>query len=202
MRFITPITVVVAFAPLALVAAGCGAPQQKMVATKDDGIPANSASEQRLAMEGKAKPASAPVAEDPTQPLTTPMGGGDSTPTTTAPAGAATAKGGKGPKDAKGPKEAKDPKGGAAAGGGGSGGGKVSHAECKQALDKYIDLTLASDPRFEGIPQDMVAQLKEQAFSQAQSQKGDACATQEVTRSQYTCAMGATTTTAWQRCMK
>ncbi|MEA2749110.1 MAG: hypothetical protein QOI41_3253, partial [Myxococcales bacterium] len=80
--------------------------------------------------------------------------------------------------------------------------GKVSRAECKQTFDKYIDLTLASDTRFEGIPPEMIAQLKEQALSQAQSQKGDPCSTQDVTRTQYQCAMSAPTTAAWQRCMK
>jgi len=196
LRSITTITFVVALSPVALIAlTACGAPQQKMVATKDDGVPANSASEQRLAMEGKAKPAPAPTADDPTQPATTPMGGDPAPPTTTAPTGAGTGKGGgKGPKEAKGPKEVKDPKGG--------GGGKVSRAECKQTFDKYIDLTLASDSRFEGIPPEMIAQLKEQALSQAQSQKGDPCSTQDVTRAQYQCAMGAPTTAAWQRCMK
>ena len=58
----------------------------------------------------------------------------------------------------------------------------LSRAECKQTFDKYIDLTLASDSRFEGIPPEMITQLKEQALSQAQSQKGDPCSTQEVTR--------------------
>lgn len=191
LRSLTTITFVVALSPLVLTA--CGAPQQKMVATKDDGVPANSASEERLAMEGKGKPAPAPTADDPSQPLTTPMGA--EPPTTTAPAAAGTGKsGGKGPKEAKGPKEVKDPKGG--------GGGKVSRAECKQTFDKYIDLTLASDSRFEGIPPEMIAQLKEQALSQAQSQKGDPCSTQDVTRAQYQCAMSAPTTAAWQRCMK
>lgn len=181
--------------------AACGAPQQKMVATtKDDGVPANSASEQRLAMEGKPKTATATPAEDPTQPLTTPLGGGDpaagSAPaTTTGAAGGGGSGKGTGKGGAKGPKE-KDPpapKGG---------GGKVTKAECKQTFDKYIDLTLASDSRFEGIPPEMIAQLKEQALSQAQSQKGDPCSTQDVTRTQYSCAMSAPTTAAWQRCMK
>jgi hypothetical protein len=179
--------------------AACGAPQQKMVATtKDDGVPANSASEQRLAMEGKPKTATTAPADDPTQPLTTPLGGdpaAGSPATTTGAAGSGGSGKGAGKGGAKGPKEKEPP---AAKGGG----GKVTKAECKQTFDKYIDLTLASDSRFEGIPPEMIAQLKEQALSQAQSQKGDPCSTQDVSRTQYNCAMSAPTTAAWQRCMK
>jgi hypothetical protein len=189
------------FAPLALVTlAACGGPPpSKMVATtKDDGVPANSASEQRLNSGGGPKSGAAP-AEDPTQPLTTPMGGdaagagagaGSGSGAAAAPTGKAGGK--KDSKDPKLPKE-KEPK---------STGGKVSKAECKQLFDKYIDLTIGTDTRFEGIPPEMIAQLKEQALSQAQSQKGDPCSTQEVSRQQYNCAVAAPTTQAWQRCMK
>jgi hypothetical protein len=192
-------------APVALAGlAACGSPPPtKMVANgKDDGVPANSASEQRLASGTAPKTAPGP-AEDPTQPLTTPMGGDPSAAGAGAAGsggaagggaagGGATGKGGPKKGDPKVPKE-KEPK---------STGSKVSKAECKQIFDKYIDLTLASDTRFEGIPPEMIAQLKEQALSQAQSQKGDPCSTQEVSRTQYTCAMSAPTTAAWQRCMK
>lgn len=167
-----------------------------MVANKaDDGVPANSASEERLSEGGKPKPSSdrAP-AEDPTQPYTTPLNAGDGAGAGTAGAGAGTA---------------------GAAGGGGKGAGKngkpketpskvgkVSKAECKQLFDKYIDLTFATDSRFEGVPPEMIAGLKAQALSQAQSQKSDPCATEEVTRPQYNCAIASTTTAGWQRCMK
>ena len=171
-----------------------------MVATtKDDGVPANSASEQRLNSGGNPKAAAAPT-EDAAQPLTTPMGGSDAS---GAGAGAGSGSGpavapaGKpgGKKDAKDPKapKEKEPK---------TTGAKVSKAECKQLFDKYIDLTIGTDTRFEGIPPEMIAQLKEQALSQAQSQKGDPCSTQDVSRTQYNCAIAAPTTQAWQRCMK
>ena len=64
-----------------------------------------------------------------------------------------------------------------------------------------MDLNMA-DPRLEGIPPEMIAQLKAQALSEAATKQGDPCATQEVTRAQYTCAMAAPTAAAWQRCMK
>jgi hypothetical protein len=161
----------------------------------DDGVAANSASEERLAAGNKPK-TTAPPPEDPSQPLTTPMtSDGSATPAstsgTTAAATPVPAKGGKNP---KGPKEKDPPKGAA--------GGKVSKAECRQLFDKYIELTVGSDSRFEGIPPEMIAQLKQSALSQAQSEKGDPCSTQEVTRTQYNCAITAPTTQAWQRCMK
>jgi hypothetical protein len=193
-RFLTPtLALLVTFTSLIALTA-CGAPPQKMVAvTKDDGVPANSASEERLASDRKPKTTSAP-AEDPTQPLTTPLSG-ESAPSAAGAAGTpAAGKGGtKGP--TKGPvaKDPPAPKGG---------GGKVSKAECKATFDRYIDLTIGSDSRFEGIPPEMIAQLKEQALSQASQKGGDPCSTEEVTRTKYNCAMTAPTTAAWQRCMK
>ena len=202
------ITALFIVAPVSLASlvtlAACGGPEPKMMVAnkKDDGVAANSASEERLASEGKPKTTSAPP-EDPTQPLTTPMGGdpsgaggaaagGGAAGSGGAAAGGPAAKGGGKKGDPKVPKE-KEPK---------STGSKVSKAECKQLFDKYIDLTIGSDTRFEGIPPEMIAQLKEQALSQAQSQKGDPCSTQDVSRTQYNCAIAAPTTQAWQRCMK
>ena len=181
----------------------CGSPPDtKMVANKhDDGVAANSASEERLNAEAKPKATPAKT-EDPTQPLTTPMNGetaggtpgssGAPSPNTTAAAGTGKG-GGKGATKGATLPTAKEPK---------SAGGKVSKGECKQIFDKYIDLTLASDSRFDGIPPEMITQLKAQALSQAQSEKGDPCSTQEVSRTQYNCAITAPTTSAWQRCMK
>lgn len=167
-----------------------------MVANKkDDGVAANSASEERLNAEGKPKAAPAPQSEELAQPLTTPMNGEPAPGSAAAVAGGGAGSGKGAGKGGKGPKEKPEPKGGTAT-------GKVSKAECKQLFDRYIDLTIGTDTRFEGIPPEMIAQLKEQALSQAQSQKGDPCSTQEVSRTQYTCAISAPTTAAWTRCMK
>ena len=185
----------------ALAAACTPPPNTKMVAGKpDDGVAANSASEERLNADSKPKTTAA-TTEDPTQPLTTPLNGDGAGAGTAAAAGAGGGStpaagsgkgGGKGGGASKLP-TAKEPKGA---------GGKVSKAECKQLFDKYIDLTLASDTRFDGIPPEMITQLKAQALSQAQSEKGDPCSTQDVSRTQYNCAISAPTTAAWQRCMK
>lgn len=180
-----------------------------MVATtKDDGVPANSASEERLASDGKpkAKTTSAP-SEDAAQPYTTPLSGdpgangangGGAANGGAAGAGAgagagSTGKGGAAGKGGKGP-GGKEP----AAKGGGA---KVTKAECRQTFDKFMDLNM-SDPRLEGVPPEMLAQLKAQALQEAQTKQGDPCSTQEITRTQYNCAMSATSSAAWQRCMK
>jgi hypothetical protein len=161
---------------LVMVCSACGGPPPKMTAAKqDDGVAANSASEERLNPDAKAKTTATPAAADPSQPYTTPVvaGGNES-----------------GASPGKKPKETPSKT------------GKVSKAECKALFDKYIDLTISTDSRFEGIPPEMIAGLKEQAQSQAQSQKGDPCSKEEVTRTQYNCAIVAPSTGAWQRCMK
>lgn len=177
----------------------CGAPPPKMVATgKDDGVPANSASEERLASDGKPKTTAAP-AVDAAQPYTTPLNPGPSTPDPSATGGGAAGGGaaagatGKGAgKGGKGP-AGKDPAA--------KGGAKVTKAECRQTFEKFMDLNM-SDPRLEGVPPEMLAQLKAQALQEAQTKQGDPCSTQEITRTQYTCAMSSTSSAAWQRCMK
>jgi hypothetical protein len=191
--------------------AACGAPPPAMVAGPGtDGVPANSASEARLASDSKPKPEAAPPADDAAQPFTTPVNGdpgatgagataGGNASATPAGAGGATAKGtGKGGKGPKVPAAKEPPAGKVSA----AAGVKVTKAECKQLFDKYIDLTIGSDERFAGIPPEMVAQMKDSALAQAQSEKGDPCSSQEVTRAQYTCAIASTSTVAWQRCMK
>ncbi|MDB4944246.1 MAG: hypothetical protein JWP97_3780 [Labilithrix sp.] len=181
----------------------CGSPPDtKMVAHKEEGVPANSASEERLAAGDRtATSSSSRVPEDPSRPVTTPVGGDASG--GSASSGGATAMpvpvGGSAPaeklgKDGKPLKAGKEPKG--------ASGPKASKAECKQLFDKYIDLTVGTDSRFEGIPPEMIAQLKQSALAQAQQEKGDPCSTQDVTRSQYNCAMSSTSTGAWQACMK
>jgi hypothetical protein len=187
--------------------AACGGPEPRMLAAKnDDGVPANSASEERLKRGGPTKPAT-PQASDPTEPLTTPMTGDNNTATATgaggagaggAPGKSAPGKGNKAPLG----KSGKEPSAGTTSSAQTVATGKVTKAECKQLFDKYIDVAMANDSRFEGIPPEMITSLKEQALAQAQSQKGDPCSGKEVSRAQYTCAMSSTSTGAWERCMK
>lgn len=184
---------------LGALALGCGGPDPKMVAAKNDGVPANSASEERLASGEPKKKEDPKTANDPSQPYTQPVGGsGDSaTPTATGPA----TKGG--------PKEVGGGKAGGKSGDGTTGkagaaetkGGKdkVSQTQCKATLDRYLDLMMASDSRFAGIPPEMLAQIKQQGFSQVGGP--NPCDTQGINKTQYDCAMAATTTKAWEHCM-
>jgi len=77
-------------------------------------------------------------------------------------------------------------------------GPKVTKAECKKVLDKYLDLAIANDPNLQGLPPDVI----KQAFAQAAQQSASPCDGDGVTRNQYKCAMKATSTDKWQACMK
>jgi len=168
----------------------CGGPDPKMVAHKDDGVPANSASEERMKNGGEKKEEKTEAPRDPTQPYTQPVVGGD-------PSGGGTTAGKDGKGGAAASKDGKDPKAGKEAKGGKD---KVAKADCTRALDKFLDLMIASDSRFEGIPPEMVAQFKQQGFSQVSGP--NPCDGEGITRTQYNCAMAAGSTSAWQRCMK
>jgi hypothetical protein len=74
--------------------------------------------------------------------------------------------------------------------------GTVSKAECDKAMDKYLSLEIAGNPELKGVSQDVIDQAK----AMARQQHGDAPCT--ATRTQFKCAMAATTTAAWQKCMK
>lgn len=168
---------------------GCGGgPDPKMVAAKNDGVPANSASEERLKTgEKKEEPK---ATHDPSQPYTQPVSGG---------AGSSEVTPG-------GPKEVgasagnkKDPKEKPGAAGKGSK-DKVPKADCAKALDRGLDLMMSGDSRFEGIPPEMIAQFKQQGLSQVGGP--NPCDGQGLTKTQYDCAMAAPTSSAWQRCIK
>lgn len=77
----------------------------------------------------------------------------------------------------------------------GDGKGRVTRAECDRAFDKYIELEIAQNPRLHGVPPELIQQAKQMA----RQQHGDAPCT--ATRRQYNCAMAATSTAVWQRCM-
>lgn len=191
MRILLPFSAVLS---LVVVAACNSGPDPKMVAAKNDGVPANSASEERLKAGEKTgdKKDDAKTTHDPSQPYTQPVGGGGSgsggnevTPGGPKEVGAATGK--------------KDPKEKPGAAGKGSK-DKVSKAECTKALDRGLDLMVGSDSRFEGIPPEMIAQFKQQGLAQANGPSP--CDGQGLTKTQYDCAMSATSSSAWQRCIK
>lgn len=74
--------------------------------------------------------------------------------------------------------------------------GKVSKADCNRVMDRYLELEMGTNPALAGLPPELVTQAKEQA----KQQHGDTPC--NATAAQYRCAMEATTTAAWQKCMK
>jgi hypothetical protein len=115
---------------------------------------------------------------DPTQPYITKIGEAPSAEPSTTTTGKKSATGGSAPKD--------------------TGGGKnvVSRSDCDRVMDKYLELEIATNRQLEGVPPEVI----EQAKRMAREKHGDAPCT--ATHAQYTCAMAATSTDAWQRCMR
>lgn len=170
---------------------GCNDPQSPpKTPQKDDGVPANSLSDARLHGEQTPKdkgPPSGDSKADPTQPYTTKMG--------EAPPPEPGTSGGKG--GSKGTNGSSSTAGSGSSGASASGGkGAVSKSECDRVMDKYLQLEIAQNPQLKDVPPDVI----EQAKQMAREKHGDAPCT--ATRTQYTCAMAAASTGAWQRCMK
>jgi len=166
---------------------------------KVEEVPANSASEEHMSRGGKPKPEEPRPREAETGSLTTPLttdasqanGGAGAT------GNGGAGNGGHGAKPAKGGKEpaGKAPPTPAT---GAKGGEKVSRTECGGALDRYLDLAIGADGRFGGLPPELVAQMKAQGFAQAGAK--NPCDSEGMTRTQHSCAMGASSTAAWQAC--
>jgi hypothetical protein len=160
-------------------ACACGGPPPRTAQSPDDSVPANSIEMSRIHDDGRgpAAPdgASSPE-EDPTQPYTVPLSGD--------PNAAALSKGAP-PAEPSAPAKK---------------GPKVSPSECNKALDRYLELEFATNPQLKQVPAEMRQQIIEQAKAQALQERGAAPC--DATRSQYTCAMSATTTTGWQTCMR
>lgn len=159
-----------------LVACGDSQPPPK-TPQKEEGVPANSLSDARLHGDEDDDAASRDTKADPTQPYTTKVG--EAPPPESNGGGGGSSKGSK-------PGGSKD-----------SGGkGAVSKSDCDRVMDKYLELEIAKNPQLQGVPPEII----EQAKQMAREKHGDAPCT--ATQAQYACAMAATSTSAWQRCMK
>lgn len=158
--------------------AACNDPQPPpKTPQKDDGVPANSLSDARLHGEDETD-GTGPKA-DPTKPYTTKVG--EAPPPEPA--------GGGGAAGAAKPGSERRPSGGESK-------GAVSRSDCDRVMDRYLELEIASNPQLKGLPPEVIQQAKEMA----REKHGDAPCT--ATPAQYSCAMAATSTGAWQRCMK
>ncbi len=94
------------------------------------------------------------------------------------------------------PDSSAKPAGKPASSGASSSGNRVSQAECDQMFDKLIDLEIASNPQLKGAGPDVVALAKQMARDRGGAPPCTA------TPKEYSCAMAATSTTAWKRCVK
>ena len=179
---LSALSALLASALLASALFACGSDPKPPPKTADDGVPANSASEARLAMAGgknpDAPPTPPPSSDAPqaqAQPVMTPVtpGASGSSATTDSP-----------PKPASNANE------------------RVSKADCEAAASHGLDLMIQGDPRFAGIPPEVLQTLKGQAFAQAAQQGADKnpCAGKGITRAEYDCEMGAPTFDDFKKC--
>ena len=63
-------------------------------------------------------------------------------------------------------------------------------------MDRYLELEIATNPQLNDLPPEAIAQAKQVG----REKHGEAPCT--ASRAQYTCAMGAGSLAAWQRCVK
>jgi hypothetical protein len=73
--------------------------------------------------------------------------------------------------------------------------GVVSTAQCSEMMDRYLDLEIASNPQLVGV----TPEILEEAKKTAREKHGSAPCTANA--AEYTCAMKATSTAGWQRCV-
>ena len=175
-----------------LFAAACGPTEVKHPYQADDKTPANSVSETRLAGEDPNKPkaqvTSATKEDDPTHAQVNNVN--DMPKAEDPPASGKEATASKGGKPEKTEKPAKGEKPSKT-------GPKISKAECDKAFEKALELEIASKPELQGVDKKQLMAMAKQMGAQ---QHGEAPC--DATRSQYNCAMAATSTAAWKRCME
>ena len=81
-----------------------------------------------------------------------------------------------------------------------------SAAECGALVQKYFDLKSQDDPRLETLPQserdELVRKMKAELMATDPDMRQVTECTNELTRSEYDCAMKAKTTQAWNACIE
>lgn len=163
----------------------CGGPEVRHPYRADDKTPANSTSETRLNGDDPNKPKASTTSatkEDPTQ--APPPNKVSDMPKAEDDKPSSGKESAKEKPDKPGAKPSKT-------------GPKITKAECDKAFEKALELEIAGNPQFAGLDK---AQLVAMAKQMGAQQHGDAPC--DATRSQYTCAMAATSTAAWKRCMQ
>jgi hypothetical protein len=83
--------------------------------------------------------------------------------------------------------------------------GKATRQECTQMLDKYLDMTIASEPGLADLTPDQAHAAREMKKALRKSEPSYArvegqCES-EISKSEYRCAMKAPTPETWQACI-
>jgi hypothetical protein len=84
--------------------------------------------------------------------------------------------------------------------------GKVGAADCREMLDRYIDMTLEANPQTRDLPPAQAAAAREmkKAVKKAEPAyaKVERQCEAEVTRGEYRCAMAAKNPDEWEACIE
>jgi hypothetical protein len=82
----------------------------------------------------------------------------------------------------------------------------ISQAECATMIDHYIELTIRGAPGMANLGPDEIQAAKEMAkdavVADPSYQKAASQCEHDVTHAKFDCAMGSTSTAAWQSCVK
>jgi hypothetical protein len=83
---------------------------------------------------------------------------------------------------------------------------KVTHDDCTQMLDHYLDMVIAADPASKSLSPAQATAVREMKRAVKKAEKSYAQVEQqcerEVTRSEYDCAMGANIPDQWEACIE
>ena len=84
--------------------------------------------------------------------------------------------------------------------------GKLKPAECMQMLDRYVDMTIAGDPKLAHLPAAQAAVVRDMKREVKKGEKSYRRVEQqceaEVSRHEYDCAMAAPTPNDWEACIE
>jgi hypothetical protein len=83
--------------------------------------------------------------------------------------------------------------------------GKATREQCNEMLDKYLDMTLASDPALADLSPEEARAAREMKKALRKSEPSyarvESQCESEISKSEYRCAMKATTPETWQACI-
>jgi hypothetical protein len=83
---------------------------------------------------------------------------------------------------------------------------KVTHAECTEMLDHYLDMAIGADPELAKLPPAQQAPVREMKKALKKGERSYAQVEQqcdaEITRKEYACAVKAPTPNDWEACIE